>query len=238
MDRVVPPSGNLWIGGQQVWLGPALAGRKITLWVDERILHVLLDGTRIKTLPSRLGVTELARLAADGGRPAGPSPLPLSGGTVIEVDRMANGTGLASLAGIQFRVGYQLAGQRITLRMDGPVMTVIDVTGTPLRTVPCPVPAADRHKLRGARRGCLITTQPAGPVTVQRRVSQRGSIMVATQKIQVGMIHARKTVTVTADSDCFTVVIDDETVAVVPRTTAREINRYKAYATRQPRRLR
>ena len=40
---MVPPSGNLWIGGQQVWLGPALAGRTITLWADERILHVLLD---------------------------------------------------------------------------------------------------------------------------------------------------------------------------------------------------
>src|SRR6266699_6141379 len=26
VDRVVPPSGNLWIGGQQVWLGPVLAG--------------------------------------------------------------------------------------------------------------------------------------------------------------------------------------------------------------------
>ena len=24
MDRVVPPSGNLWIAGQQVWLGPAM----------------------------------------------------------------------------------------------------------------------------------------------------------------------------------------------------------------------
>jgi hypothetical protein len=44
-DRVVPPSGNLWIGGQQVWLGPALAGRTITIWVDETSLHVLLDGT-------------------------------------------------------------------------------------------------------------------------------------------------------------------------------------------------
>ena len=41
-DRVVPPSGNLWIGGQQVWLGPALADRKVTIWVDETSLHVLL----------------------------------------------------------------------------------------------------------------------------------------------------------------------------------------------------
>jgi hypothetical protein len=68
---------------------------------------------------------------------------------------------------------------------------------------------------------------------IQRRVSERGSIMVATQKIQVGMIHARKTVTVTADSDCFTVVLGEETVAVVPRTTSREINRYKAYAVKR-----
>jgi transposase InsO family protein len=73
-DRVVPPSGNLWIGGQQVWLGPQLTDRKVTIWVDETSLHVLHDGARIKTLPSRLGVAELARLAAAGGRLAG-SPL-------------------------------------------------------------------------------------------------------------------------------------------------------------------
>jgi hypothetical protein len=42
----------LWIGRQQVWLGPALSGRQITLWVDVISLHVLLDGARIKTLPS------------------------------------------------------------------------------------------------------------------------------------------------------------------------------------------
>jgi transposase InsO family protein len=232
-DRIVPPSGNLQLGGQQIWLGPALAGRKITLWASERILHVLLDGTRIKTLPSRLGVTELARLAATGARPAGPSPLPASAGTAIEVDRIVNGCGLACLAGAQFNVGYQLAGQKITLRMDGPIMTILDHAGAVQRTMACPVPRAARPKLRGARRASAITPIPAGPVMIQRRVSERGSIMVATQKIQVGMIHARKTVTVTADSDCFTVVLGEETVAVVPRTTSREINRYKAYAVKK-----
>jgi len=132
----VPPSGNLWIGGQQVWLGPVLAGRTITVWADERILHVLLDGTRIKTLPSRLSRTDLARLASRGARPAGPVPLPLSAAAVIEVDRMVNGCGLTCLAGVQFNVGARLAGQRITLRMDGPLMTLIDATGTQLRTCP------------------------------------------------------------------------------------------------------
>src|SRR5580692_961270 len=114
-DRVVPPSGNLWIGGQQVWLGPALANRKVTIWVDETSLHVLLDGARIKTLPSRLGVAELARLASGGARPAGPSPLLAGTGTAVEIERTVNATGLAGLAGGQVSVGYQLAGQRVTL---------------------------------------------------------------------------------------------------------------------------
>lgn len=46
------------------------------------------------------------------------------------------------------------------------------------------------------------------------------------------MIHARKTVTVTADDHSFQIGIDGETVSVVPRTTSREIHRYKACATR------
>ena len=69
----------------------------------------------------------------------------------------------------------------------------------------------------------------AAPVTVQRRVSQRGQIMVATQRIQVGMIHARKIVTVTSDDHTFRLDIDGQTVATVPRTSGREIHLYKAY---------
>ena len=66
---------------------------------------------------------------------------------------------------------------------------------------------------------------------MQRRVSQRGQIMVATQRIQVGMIHARKVVTVTADGQASAFDIEGETVGIVPRTTSSEIHRYKAYAT-------
>jgi transposase InsO family protein len=232
-DRLVPASGNLWIGGQQIWLGPALAGRQVTIWADETTLHVLLDGTRLKTLPSRLGVIELARLAADGARSAGPPPLPAGTGTTVEVERMVNGSGLAGLAGRQFSVGYELAGQRVTLRMDGTQMTVISHDGELLRTLPCPVPPGQRHRLRGARRAANTPAPAAGPVIVQRRVSQRGSIMVATQRIHVGMIHARKTVTVTAIDHSFQISLDSETISVIPRTTTREIHRYKASATQR-----
>ena len=51
------------------------------------------------------------------------------------------------------------------------------------------------------------------------------------------MIHVRKVVTVTADDRSLRVDIDGETVAIVPRTTSREIHRYKAYASRLPRSL-
>jgi transposase InsO family protein len=229
-DRVVPPSGNLWIGGQQVWLGPSLADRKVTIWVDETSLHVLLDGARIKTLPSRLGLPELARLAAGGARPGGPSPLLAGTGMAVEIERTVNAHGLVGLAGAQASVGCQLAGQRVTLRMDGTQMMVITGDGELARTLPCPVPAGDRYRLRGARKAAASPAPPSGPVTVQRRVSSRGGIMVATQKIQVGLIHAGKIVTVTAEDHSFRLVVDGQTARVVPRTTTREIHRYKAYA--------
>jgi len=45
------------------------------------------------------------------------------------------------------------------------------------------------------------------------------------------MTHARKIVTVVTENNTFRLVIDGETAAVVPRTTSREIDRYKAHAT-------
>ena len=138
----------------------------------------------------------------------------------------------ASLAGVQVNVGFELAGQRVTLRMDGTQMAVISHDGTSLRTLPCPIPTGQRHRLRGARRAATVLPAVSAPVIVQRRVSQRGQIMVATQRIHVGMIHAGKIVTVTADDHSFRLDIDGITVANVPRTTNSEIHRYKAYVTR------
>jgi hypothetical protein len=54
--------------------------------------------------------------------------------------------------------------------------------------------------------------------------------MVATQKIQAGMIHAGKTVTVVAEDEQFRLIIDGETAGAVPRTTSSEVHRYKASA--------
>jgi len=150
---------------------------------------------------------------------------------VIEVDRTVNASGVVGLAGDQVSVGFQLAGQRVTLRMEGPLMAVIGSEGMLLRTMTCPVPVHSRYRLRGARRAALIRPAPGSPITVQRRVSCRGGLMVARQKIQAGMIHAGKTATVICENSHFRLVIDGETIAVVPRTTTSEVHRYKANAT-------
>jgi hypothetical protein len=83
----------------------------------------------------------------------------------------------------------------------------------------------------------LSSRQLANPgLPVQRRVSGRGGIQVARQRIQAGLSHAGKIVTVVPEHDTFRLVIDGETIGVVPRTTSHEIDRYKAHATSPARR--
>jgi hypothetical protein len=50
VTRVVPASGNLAVCGQQFWLGPIRAGQPVTLWMDTTVVHLLLDGVRLKTV--------------------------------------------------------------------------------------------------------------------------------------------------------------------------------------------
>jgi len=240
VDRVIPPSGNLWVGGQQFWLSPARAGQQVTLWIDTTTCHLSIGGWRIKTVPSRLSEADLARLRRADARPAGPPPAGPSPGALaasrcVEVDRLVNGIGGVTLLNQLILVGSPLAGQRARLRLDGQLMHVITQDGVLWRTLPCPIPPGQRHRLQGVRLAGPAPLPEAAPV-VQRRVSSRGGIQVARQKIQVGMTHAGKIVTVVPENNSFRLVIDGETVGVVPRTTSHQIDRYKAYATRPGRR--
>jgi transposase InsO family protein len=228
VDRVVPTSGNLDVHGQQIWLGPTRAGLPIVVWADTNHVHVLTgDGTRVKSCPSRLSSKDLARLLADGGRPARPSPTSpaIAGGTAVEVDRMVNAVGSVSLAGRVVCAGSALAGQRVTLRVDGRLVQVLDADRHLLRTLTSPVPAGTH--IRDGR--------PAGPpaqpspnaVTVRRVVSIQGALQVAGQKIQVGRVHARKIVDVTLDETTVTIHHDGELLTAVPRRSTTEVNRIK-----------
>jgi hypothetical protein len=227
LDRVVPPSGNLWIAGQQVWLGPAMTGRTVRIWAGLGQVHVLLEGHRIKTLPSRLDARDLARLAAAGAQPAGPPPLPPAAGDVIEAERTVNASGNVSLGDHIISAGLPLAGQRVTLRLDGPVAQVL-AAGVVARTVACPVPPEGRPRLRGARPGTAQPPRLPEPLVVTRRVSVRGSVMVGGQKIQVGLAHSRKTVAVTVGSDTYQIAIEPGITVTAARISSRDIRRHRA----------
>ncbi len=227
LDREVPPSGNLWVAGQQIWLGPAMAGRTVRLWAGLDRVHVLLEGYRVKTLPSRLDARDLARLAAAGARPAGLPPMPPASGDVIEVERTVNASGNVSLGDHLISAGLPLAGQRVTLQLDGPVVHILS-GGILARTIACPVPQEARPRLRGARTGTASPLRLPEPLVVRRRVSVRGAIMIGGQRIQVGLSHARKTAEVTVEADTYQVTVEPGITVTAPRATSSEIRRTKA----------
>lgn len=188
---------------------------------------MLLDGYRVKTLPSRLDARDLARLAAAGARPAGPPPLPPASGDVIEVERIANASGNVSLGNHMLSAGLPLAGQRVTLRLDGPVAHVLS-GGILARTIACPVPQEARSRLRGARAGTAQPPHLPEPLVVTRRVSVRGAVMIGGQRIQVGLARARKTAEVTVEADTYQITVDPGVTITAPRTTSSDIRRHKA----------
>ncbi|HET7279066.1 MAG TPA: IS481 family transposase [Dermatophilaceae bacterium] len=234
VDRVVPDCGNLMVRPQQFWFGPALAGRSVTLWIDTTTVHVSMDGQRIKTLPSRFTVLDLARLRQGDARPAGPPPAPpspgmLAAGAAVELERCVTSIGCVGLAGRLIPIGSPLAGRRVTLRLEEHLIHVV-VDGQLWRTLPSPIPPQSRGRLRGARVAGPPPIVPNGPVRVQRRVSLTGACQVCRQRIQVGIQHARQTVTIEVEQTLFRVLDDRETILkVVPRTNTQEVRRFKAY---------
>jgi hypothetical protein len=215
-----------------------LAGRELILWADTNVVHLMLEGVRLKTVPSRFSVTQLHQLLADGGRPAGPPPIstaPPLPGAAVEVERTINATGLLALAGGQHSVGFHLAGQRVTVRVDRGVLHLLGPDRVVLRSLPNPLTAAEMSRIRDARPGGPAPIPTREPLRVARRVSSRGSICIARQKIQVGIGHAGHTVTVEEADTTFRVFHGDQLVVEVVRTTTRQIARFKARKTEPPR---
>jgi Integrase core domain len=239
-ERAVPASGNMTVGPQQFWLGTSRAGQAVRFWIDTTTVHLSIGGWRIKTVPSRLSAVDLARLRHAGARPAGPPPAgpapgPLAASSCVEVQRLVNTAGIITLGNQVIQVGSPLAGQRARLRLDGQVMHVLTQDGVLWRTLPCPIPPGQRHKLQGVR---LAGPQPlpAASMTIQRKVSSRGGIQVAHQRIQVGFGHAGKIVTIELGDTSLRIIDDQgELITTVPRNSTGEISRFKAYGTRQPR---
>ena len=85
-----------------------------------------------------------------GSRPRCPPQGGLPAGTVIEVSRTVDANGNADTAGRKVKIGPELARSKVPLRLDGHLLRVIR-NGVLAKTLPSPVPAGDRTRLRGGR---------------------------------------------------------------------------------------
>jgi len=234
LERVVGPSGNLAIRGQQFWLGPARVGQVVTFWIDCDMVHLSIGGTRVKTVRSHLSVNDLAILVAQGAVPAGPPPLPstLEPDGVVELERAVSRFGSINLAGRKVLIAEILGGRQVGIRIEGQTLMAFDLdTRELLRTRPNPIPAEQLRGLRGVRPAGPPLRPSTEPVTVQRRASTEGVIMVAGQKIAIGRAHAHHTVTVHVAETTVTVETDGET-RVFRRTSTKPVRSIKGQRPR------
>jgi transposase InsO family protein len=229
-DRVVPPSGNLWVAHRQFWLGPARAGMVIRFWADCQLIHLSAGGARIKTLRSHLSVNDLAKLAATGAVPAGPAPLPpIEDGHAIEIERPVSRGGLVCLGPHRLLAAEILGGQLIGIRIEPATLMFYDpTTRVLLRTRPNPLTWEQVARLRGARPAGPPPRPPSEPVRVQRRTSATGVIVVCGQKIALGRTHAGQTFTVAVSDTTLAIELDDAETRIVRRTTTKPVRNIKA----------
>ncbi|MEV4167914.1 IS481 family transposase [Nonomuraea sp. NPDC049709] len=229
-ERVVPASGNLGVAGKQFWLGPARAGQVITFWADVNVIHLLVGGVRLKSLRSHLSTSDLARLFADGGRSAGPSPLPQAeNDAVVEVERTVNKHGMVSLGGRYLLAAEILGGRRVTIRIEENTLMFLDPdTRQLLRVRPNPLIWAKCLQLRGARPAGPPPVPERSPVTVQRRANAFGVIMVTRQRVALGRLYVGRVVTVHVSDTTLTIDLD-EGPRTVHRTTDLPVRNVKAH---------
>ena len=74
---------------------------------------------------------------------------------------------------------------------------------------------------------CGVARLP-DPLTVKRRVSVRGAIMIGGQRIQVSLPHAGRTVEITAQADTYQITVEDGINIAAACKTSRDIKRHKA----------
>jgi hypothetical protein len=138
------------------------------------------------------------------------------------------------VAGRQHPVGIHFAGQRVTVRLDRGLLQLV-ADGTLLRSLPNPLTATELARIRDARPAGPPPAPTPEPLRVERRVSSRGSLVIAGQRIQAGIAHAGRTLTVEAADTTWRIYDDDRLVAEVARTTTKPIARFKVHKP-EPRR--
>jgi hypothetical protein len=101
--------------------------------------------------------------------------------------------------------------------------------------VPNSLTPAEVARIRDARPAGPAPQPASEPVRVDRRVSSRGAIVVARQRIHVGIIHGGRTITVEPTDHTFRVTAGEELLTEVARTATKPIARFKVRKPEPPR---
>jgi hypothetical protein len=176
----------MWLLGKQLWLGTVRAGLTVRFWADCELIHLLINGARVKTVRSHLSVNDLAELVAQAAVPASAAPLPAPDPdtTAVEIERTVSPGGIVSLGGRQLVAAEILGGRRVGIRIEAATLMFFDLdTRELLRTRPNPLNAEQVGRLRGSRPAGPPPRPSTEPVRVQRRASNTGVIIVAGQKV-------------------------------------------------------
>ncbi len=241
LDRPVPASGNMALCGNQFWLGPARAGQVVRFWIDCEWVHLSVAGQRVKSLRSRFSVSDLAILLAQGAVPAGPTPLASRGGPgaranrkIVEVERTVARNGRVSLGNQTVPAAEILAGRRVGIYIEEgcPLLFFDPDTRELLRTRPNPLEPGEAARLQRARPVGPVPRPSTEPVTVQRRASNSGVIMVAGQKAALGRGMAHQTVTVHVSDTTLAIDLPDAETKIVRRTTDQPVRSIKGQRPR------
>ncbi len=175
--------------------------------------------------------------AAGGQRRLGSRAAPIPAaqpGSAIEVDRVVSKDGAVSLGGRYHIAAEILGGMLVSIRIEENTLMFFDPeTRVLLRTRPSPLTWDQARLLRGARPAGPPPRPSAEPVTVQRRASNTGIIMVVGQKIALGRIHAGRTVTVHVAEDTMTIDLGGEDVRTIRRNTTQPVRSIKAHRPRK-----
>jgi transposase InsO family protein len=241
LDRPVPASGNMALCGNQFWLGPARAGQVVRFWIDCDWVHLSIGGQRIKSLRSRFSVNDLDTLIAQGAVPAGPPPLASrpgpgsrAGRTIVEVERTVGRNGIVSLGQRTVLAAEILAGRRVGIYIEEgcPLLFFDLATRELLRTRPNPLEPGEATTLQRCRPVGSVPRPSTEPITVQRRASNTGVIMVAGQKIALGREHKHRTLRVHVSDTTITIDLPGADDLTVRRTTTQPVRSIKGQRPR------
>jgi transposase InsO family protein len=132
LDRTVTGVGLVALGGRFLQVGSPLAGQRVTLRLEEHLVHVIADGRLWRTLPSPLDPAVRGRLR--GARIAGPPPVIDTG--PVRVQRRVSSRGGIQVCRQRVHVGLPHAGKIVTVEVEDERFRILDQHETMLCVVP------------------------------------------------------------------------------------------------------